>query len=306
MAVESPARSAEDLRDMTRRWLRDHLPAGWMEAIDAGDAGDRRRRSAAGSTTQQWCIEFGEAGYATPTWPAEYGAGLSLSPGDARFVNEVLNHYKVPRPFNIIGIGMGGPTVMAWGTEEMKHRLLRPLACNQEIWCQLFSEPGAGSDVAGPRDPCGARRRRVGRQRAEGLDHGRAALQVGDAALPHQPRRARSTAGCRTSSSTWSSPASRCGRWCRSPATPSSTRCSSTTRRVRHDWMLGSRGRRLEGRDHHADERAGVAVGRRVDRRRRGRREPARPPARHGTGASPTRSSASGSRARTSRAARSG
>ena len=61
----------------------------------------------------------------------------------------MLNRYKVPRPYNIIGIGMGGPTIMAWGTEEMKHRLLRPLACNQEIWCQLFSEPGAGSDVAG-------------------------------------------------------------------------------------------------------------------------------------------------------------
>ena len=128
MAVESPARSAEDLRDMTRRWLAEHLPAGWMEAVDAGDADDRSRRCAAGSTTPQWCIEFGEAGYATPTWPAEYGAGLSLSPGDARFVNEVLNQYKVPRPYNIIGIGMGGPTVMAWGTEEMKHRLLRPLA----------------------------------------------------------------------------------------------------------------------------------------------------------------------------------
>jgi alkylation response protein AidB-like acyl-CoA dehydrogenase len=64
-------------------------------------------------------------------------------------VNDVLGHYKIPRPYNIIGIGMGGPTVMAWGTEEMKHRLLKPLACNQEIWCQLFSEPGAGSDVAG-------------------------------------------------------------------------------------------------------------------------------------------------------------
>ena len=148
MAIESPARSAEDLRDMTRRWLQEHLPAGWMEAMDAGDAATvatlRSRLD-----YSQWCIEFGEAGYATPTWPAEYGAGLSLSPGDARFVNEVLNQYKVPRPYNIIGIGMGGPTVMAWGTEEMKHRLLRPLACNQEIWCQLFSEPGAGSDVAG-------------------------------------------------------------------------------------------------------------------------------------------------------------
>jgi alkylation response protein AidB-like acyl-CoA dehydrogenase len=148
LAVESPARSAEELRDMTRRWLREQLPSGWMEAIDSGDAATvAQLRSGLGYA--DWCVRFGEAGYATPTWPAEYGAGLSLSPGDARFVNEVLNHYKVPRPFNIIGIGMGGPTVMAWGTEEMKHRLLRPLACNQEIWCQLFSEPGAGSDVAG-------------------------------------------------------------------------------------------------------------------------------------------------------------
>jgi alkylation response protein AidB-like acyl-CoA dehydrogenase len=148
MAVESPARNAEDLRDMTREWLRDHLPSGWMEAVDAGDA-DTVAALRGGLDYSQWCIEFGEAGYATPTWPSEYGAGLSLTPGDARFVNEVLNHFKVPRPFNIIGIGMGGPTVMAWGTEEMKHRLLKPLACNQEIWCQLFSEPGAGSDVAG-------------------------------------------------------------------------------------------------------------------------------------------------------------
>jgi alkylation response protein AidB-like acyl-CoA dehydrogenase len=148
MAVESPARSAADLRDMTRSWLHDHLPAGWMEAIDAGDlatvAALRRDQDYAA-----WCVDLGEAGYATPTWPAEYGAGLSLSPGDARFVNEVLNRYKVPRPYNIIGIGMGGPTLIAWGTEEMKQRLLKPLACNQEIWCQLFSEPGAGSDVAG-------------------------------------------------------------------------------------------------------------------------------------------------------------
>jgi alkylation response protein AidB-like acyl-CoA dehydrogenase len=148
LAIESPSRNAEELRDMTRQWLRDELPSGWMEAIDAGDTATVAALRA-GMGYADWCVRFGEAGYATPTWPAEYGAGLSLSPGDARFVNDVLNRYKVPRPFNIIGIGMGGPTVMAWGTEEMKHRLLRPLACNQEIWCQLFSEPGAGSDVAG-------------------------------------------------------------------------------------------------------------------------------------------------------------
>ena len=58
MAVDSPARSAEDLRDMTRRWLREHLPSGWMEAVDAGDADDRRRRSASGSTTREWCMRL--------------------------------------------------------------------------------------------------------------------------------------------------------------------------------------------------------------------------------------------------------
>ena len=148
MAVDVREISPEELRDQTLGWLREQLPAGWIEAVDTGDD-DAFAAARAGLEYSEWCVRFGEAGYATPTWPSEYGAGLSLLPGQAKHVNEVLNHYKVPRPFNIIGIGMGGPTVMAWGTEEMKHRLLKPLACNQEIWCQLFSEPSAGSDVAG-------------------------------------------------------------------------------------------------------------------------------------------------------------
>ncbi len=141
-------RSPAQLRDFTRAWLAEHLPSGWMEAVDREDA-DTLAALRGTVDYDEWCIQLGEAGLATPTWPAEYGAGLSLSPGEAKHVNDVLGHYKIPRPYNIIGIGMGGPTVMAWGTEEMKHRLLKPLACNQEIWCQLFSEPGAGSDVAG-------------------------------------------------------------------------------------------------------------------------------------------------------------
>jgi alkylation response protein AidB-like acyl-CoA dehydrogenase len=140
--------TTEQLRDQTVGWLHDNLPSGWFEAVDTGDderlAVLRKRLD-----YSAWCVRLGEAGYATPTWPAEYGAGLSLTPGQAKAVNDVLNHYRVPRPFNIIGLGMGGPTVMAWGSEEQKQRLLRPLATNEEIWCQLFSEPGAGSDVAG-------------------------------------------------------------------------------------------------------------------------------------------------------------
>jgi alkylation response protein AidB-like acyl-CoA dehydrogenase len=140
--------TTDELREQTLGWLHENLPAGWIEAVDRGDS------SQVGALREQldyseWCVRLGEAGYATPTWPAEYGAGLSLTPGQAKAVNDVLSHYRVPRPYNIIGLGMGGPTVMAWGSEEQKQRLLRPLATNEEIWCQLFSEPGAGSDVAG-------------------------------------------------------------------------------------------------------------------------------------------------------------
>jgi len=148
MAVDTEELTADQLREQTTQWLREHLPAGWMDAIDHDDR-ETWTKLRADLDYDAWCKVFGESGYATPTWPAEYGAGLSLSPGQAKHVNDVLNRYKVPRSFNLIGIGMGGPTIIQWGTEEQKHRLLRPLAAHEEIWCQLFSEPGAGSDVAG-------------------------------------------------------------------------------------------------------------------------------------------------------------
>ena len=147
MALDTQPTDTE-LRDQTLDFLRAELPDGWIDAVDAGDE-DRFEALRGRLNYRDWCRRLGEAGYATPTWPAEYGAGLSLTPAQAKHVNEVLTHYRVPRPFNIIGIGMGGPTVITWGTEEQKHRLLRGLATNEEIWCQLFSEPGAGSDVAG-------------------------------------------------------------------------------------------------------------------------------------------------------------
>jgi len=148
MAVDVAEVTDEQLRQQTLAWLHENLPPGWMDAVERDDDGAFRRLRAR-LNYDDWCKRLGEAGYATPTWPAEYGAGLSLTPGQAKHVNDVLNRYKIPRPFNIIGIGMGGPTLIARGTEDQKYRLLRPIATNEEIWCQLFSEPGAGSDVAG-------------------------------------------------------------------------------------------------------------------------------------------------------------
>ncbi len=77
--------------------------------------------------------------------------GLGLNPKLQKTVNERLSAAGAPNAYyrNPIGYGMCGPTVVAWGSEEQKQRYLRPLFTGEEIWCQLFSEPGAGSDFAG-------------------------------------------------------------------------------------------------------------------------------------------------------------
>ncbi|MBK5222365.1 MAG: acyl-CoA dehydrogenase family protein [Acidimicrobiia bacterium] len=81
----------------------------------------------------------------------EGNGGLGLSPRLQNVVNAELSDHGAPSPYmrNPIGYGMGAPTVVTHGSDEQKQRYLRPLFTGEEIWCQLFSEPGAGSDVAG-------------------------------------------------------------------------------------------------------------------------------------------------------------
>jgi alkylation response protein AidB-like acyl-CoA dehydrogenase len=90
-----------------------------------------------------------DMGLAWVHFPEGHG-GLGLSPGLQKAINDTLWSAGAPMPsaVNIIGHGMGAPTVVTHGSEEQKRRYLRPLFTNEEIWCQLFSEPGAGSDVA--------------------------------------------------------------------------------------------------------------------------------------------------------------
>ncbi|MDY7099732.1 MAG: acyl-CoA dehydrogenase family protein [Actinomycetota bacterium] len=91
-----------------------------------------------------------DLGLAWVHFPEGHG-GLGLSPKLQRLVNDEIKSRggPLPGPGLTIGLGMGAPTVVAHGSEEQKRRYLRPLFTGEEVWCQLFSEPGAGSDVAG-------------------------------------------------------------------------------------------------------------------------------------------------------------
>ena len=90
--------------------------------------------------------EMAHAGYVAPHWPAPWGLGAD--PIHQLIIDDELHRAKVRRPTNPIGIGWAGPTILFAGTEEQKQQYLFPLLAGDEFWCQLFSEPGAGSDLA--------------------------------------------------------------------------------------------------------------------------------------------------------------
>lgn len=91
-------------------------------------------------------VKLAEAGYVAPHWPRPYG--LSADPILQLIIDEELRAAGVRRPSNPIGIGWAGPTLMEAGTPEQQARYLPGILSGQDIWCQLFSEPGAGSDLA--------------------------------------------------------------------------------------------------------------------------------------------------------------
>jgi alkylation response protein AidB-like acyl-CoA dehydrogenase len=94
-----------------------------------------------------WQGRLAEAGLAAVTWPREVG-GRGLGPIEQVTVNQEISRAQVPGILDVIGIGMLGPCLIAHGTEEQKNRYLGPMLHGDEVWCQLFSEPAAGSDLA--------------------------------------------------------------------------------------------------------------------------------------------------------------
>ena len=102
------------------------------------------------TASKAWQRKKADAGYACPRWPTEYG-GAGFSPIESVIWSQEEGPFAALSAQFTVGHGMCGPTMMEWASEDQKHRYLPPLAAGEEIWCQLFSEPAAGSDLAGIR-----------------------------------------------------------------------------------------------------------------------------------------------------------
>jgi len=130
-----------EFRTKVRSWLEEHK----AEAPPRAPVGDE---DAYIQARREWQGKLAEAGLAGVTWPKEFG-GQGLGPIEQVTVNQEIGRAGVPGILDVIGVGMLGPTIIAHGTDEQKGRYLGPMLHGDEVWCQLFSEPAAGSDLAG-------------------------------------------------------------------------------------------------------------------------------------------------------------
>jgi alkylation response protein AidB-like acyl-CoA dehydrogenase len=124
--------------------FRDEL-RGWLEQNHPGEepSGDE----AAFEFRRDWQRQLADAGWAGISWPQEYG-GRGATLIEQAIFNEEIVRAKAPQVANVLGLVMGGPVVIAHGTDEQKQRYLKPILTADEIWCQGFSEPESGSDLA--------------------------------------------------------------------------------------------------------------------------------------------------------------
>jgi alkylation response protein AidB-like acyl-CoA dehydrogenase len=124
-------------RDELREWLAANVPTDTPSGDDDEQYAWRRN----------WQKKLADGGWASVHWPVEYGGRGATLTESAIFFEE-LGRAGAPLPANVLGLLLAGPTIMMWGTDEQKERYLQPIVTADEIWCQGFSEPEAGSDLA--------------------------------------------------------------------------------------------------------------------------------------------------------------
>jgi hypothetical protein len=132
---------AETFRKEIRAWLEEHLPEGWFdEGFEL--TGEERARF-----NEEWTTKLFEGGWICASWPTEYG-GKGLSTMESVVLTEEFARAGAPMRGDFFGDTLVGPTILQWGTEEQKRQFLPGILSGSIRWCQGFSEPDAGSDLA--------------------------------------------------------------------------------------------------------------------------------------------------------------
>src|SRR5579871_3513122 len=132
---------AEAFRTEIRDWLQENLPEGW------GEPGFELAGEARARFNKQWTEKLFAGGWICASWPKEYG-GKGLSTMQAVVLNEEFARAGAPLRADFFGDTLVGPTILQWGSEEQKKTFLSKILRGQITWCQGFSEPDAGSDLA--------------------------------------------------------------------------------------------------------------------------------------------------------------
>jgi alkylation response protein AidB-like acyl-CoA dehydrogenase len=131
----------QQFRDEFRAWLKTNVPEEWKGGTSAEDRDDYVEY------LRDWQRQLYAGGWAGISWPKEYG-GRGASLMEQAIFQEELARANAPQLIGTIGLSLVGPTIIAMGTEAQKSRYLAPILSGEEIWCQGFSEPNAGSDLA--------------------------------------------------------------------------------------------------------------------------------------------------------------
>jgi alkylation response protein AidB-like acyl-CoA dehydrogenase len=134
----------QSFRDEVRDWLEKNLHGDWVARVRQGSEVPRPE---AYELLRQWQRRMYEAGFVGLTWPKEYG-GRGLTFMEEMILHEEMALHRAPGVLNILAIGMAGPTIIAYGSDDQKKRYLSRMLSCEEIWCQGYSEPNAGSDLA--------------------------------------------------------------------------------------------------------------------------------------------------------------
>jgi alkylation response protein AidB-like acyl-CoA dehydrogenase len=137
----------QDVRDFIKRELPPGLNHRGQGGAMFGGGSGRFTREGYWKELGGWLTKLADRGWIAPAWPKEYGGG-GLSVIEQFILSQEMALTGAPRSPNMIGLGWVGATLILYGTEEQKKRHLRPILSNEAFWCQGFSEPGAGSDLA--------------------------------------------------------------------------------------------------------------------------------------------------------------